>query len=347
MFSNEALSRLGRFLETTLNGVRGLRIENVALLHGGASRDTYSFDALYNGPAGPGRSGFILRLEQRGGLMDAERALELAAYRAVEGRGVPAPMPVAMGNDTRILGAPFVLMERVENAHAASQFAVDPYGEAAGAIGRQLFGVLGRLAAIDPYDTDLPAVALAPAPDQCWRRELDYWESVLDMDALEPQPIAKAAIRRLRKNAPPPPPRLAIVHGDLRHGNFLHNGAGRITAVLDWEMTHLGDPLEDLAWTLDPLWSLGKPDLAAGLIPQAEAVRIWESQSGLDFEPERFRWWSLFANVKGLAIWTASARSFIDGRTRNPMLAFSGWYCAARHNQIIAARLAAAPRGGL
>lgn len=348
MFSDAALGRLGRFVETTLGaapaGEPGVRIENLALLHGGASRDTYSFDAVR---AGGERAGFILRLEQHGGLMDAERALELAAYRAVEGRGVPAPMPLAMCNDARILGAPFILMQRVENAHAASQFASDPYGAHAEAIGRDLFAVLGRLAAIDPYDTGLPSVAMAPETDQCWRRELDYWESVLNMDALEPQPIAEAAIRRLRKNAPPPPPRLAIVHGDLRHGNFLHNGAGRVTAVLDWEMTHLGDPLEDLAWTLDPLWSLGKPERAAGLLPQAEAVGIWERQSGLGFEPERFRWWSLLVQVKGLAIWAAAARSFIDGRTRNPMLAFSGWYCAARHNQMIAARLAAAPRGGL
>src|SRR5262249_53033497 len=121
----------------------------------------------------------------------------------------------------------------------------------------------------------------------------------------------------------------------------------RIVAVLDWELTHIGDPMEDLAWSLDPIWTLGRPDHAAGLIPRDEAIALWEDASAQDFNAERFRWWSLFSGVKGLAIWASAAKSVADGRSRDPMRAFCGWYCATRHNQILADRLAAAPRGGL
>ncbi|MES1156933.1 MAG: phosphotransferase family protein [Alphaproteobacteria bacterium] len=347
MLTAQDQARLARHLEATLNGVSDLRIANVALLHGGTSRNTYAFDALYNTKDGPVRRGFVLRLNSKGAFMDAERALEYAACRAVQGRGVPAPMPIAMVDDASVLGAPFLLVERVEGAFAASPFRPDPYGAHGQSIGRDFFTVLGKLARIDPYDTDLPDIALVPDPEQCWSRELDHWEQVLAIDSLEPQPIAAAAIRRLRANRPPPPQRLSIVHGDFRHGNFLHDGRGRITAVLDWELTHIGDPIEDLAWSLDPMWSLGKPEFAAGLLPPREAVQIWEAASGVSFDAERYRWWSLFANVKGLAIWAAAARAYADGLTKDPMRAFSSWYCSTRHNLMLADRLAAAPRGGL
>src|SRR5262245_50334238 len=116
MLSAEAHLRLARYLEGVLQGARGIRVTRMTLLHGGTSRDTYSFDAEYDTKKGPVRRGFVLRLEAKSGLMDAERALEFAAYRSVQGRGVPAPMPVAMQNDPRVLGAPFQLVERVEHA---------------------------------------------------------------------------------------------------------------------------------------------------------------------------------------------------------------------------------------
>ena len=77
----------------------------------------------------------------------------------------------------------------------------------------------------------------------------------VDRNELEPQPIIRAAIRWLRANPPPPPERVSVVHGDYRVGNFLYTKEG-IHGIVDWEMAHLGDPLEDLAWSFMEL-SLG------------------------------------------------------------------------------------------
>lgn len=339
--------RLAAFLDSLLNNVWDLRIESCARIHGGASRETFNLEISYEQEGLRKSRGLILRRDPPDSLIDTERALEFAAYRSVYGRGVPVPEALALVADPALLGAPFFLMERIDGGAAASPFQAGAYDPHSEAIGRSFFSILGRIAAIDPYDTEFPGVTPTPGPEECWRIALDYWAGVLRADAMEPQPIAEAAIRRLRASPPPPAQKLSIVHGDYRSGNFLYDGQGQILAVLDWEMAHIGDPLEDLAWALDPLWANDRPHLAAGMIDRTEAIGLWEAASGLKVDPAALEWWSLFASLKGLAIWASSSRAYAGGKNTDPVLAFSGWYCSVRHDQIIAERLAAAGRGRL
>ena len=114
-----------------------------------------------------------------------------------------------------------------------------------------------------------------------------------------------------------------------------------MTAILDWEMAHIGDPYEDLAWATDPLWSLGDEENAAALLPWPEAIAIWQEHSGCTFDPAAFAWWSLFSSVKGMGIWVTSAHTWNEGKNPDPILAWSGWFTTAAHNLILAHRLAA------
>ncbi|MET0182595.1 MAG: phosphotransferase family protein [Caulobacterales bacterium] len=347
MLTAGEITRLEAFLARALSDGGALQVKNVARLPGGASRQTYSFDAVFSQNGSQQSRGFILRRDPPDAIVDTDRALEFAACKSMQDRGVPAPRPLALVSDARVLGAPAIITERIENAHAASAFHPDPFGPHKDSIGRDYFAILGRIAAIDPYVTPLAEVCVAPAPHECWSRELDHWARIIAQDALEPQPIAQAAIRRLRANPPPSPPRLSIVHGDYRIGNFLHDRAGVIRAIIDWELTHIGDPMEDLAWALDPLWAQGRHHLAAGLIPMEDAIEIWEDEADQDFDAERYQWWSIFSCVKGIAIWVSSARALFEHRRSDPVLAFSSWYCLTRHNQILADRLSRARRGAL
>jgi aminoglycoside phosphotransferase (APT) family kinase protein len=145
----------------------------------------------------------------------------------------------------------------------------------------------------------------------------------------------------LRRYPPPAAQKLSVVHGDYRSGNFLHDGEGRILAILDWEMAHIGDPLEDLGWAFDPLWSHFDSTKVAGLLPRADAIAIWEKTSGLKVDPEALAWWALFNAFKGLVIWISAAKSFRDGGGVDPVLGFSGLYCTRRHDQILAEKLEA------
>ena len=158
---------------------------------------------------------------------------------------------------------------------------------------------------------------------------------MIDEDELEPQPIARAAIRWMRSNPPPPAQRISIVHGDYRTGNFLFDASGAIRAILDWEMAHLGDPLEDLGWALDPLWSADR-EHPGGMLKRDEAIAVWERASGLKADPVALRWWSMFASFKGLAIWISSAKEFQAGTNTDPVMAFSGLYCLPFHNKRLA-----------
>jgi aminoglycoside phosphotransferase (APT) family kinase protein len=165
---------------------------------------------------------------------------------------------------------------------------------------------------------------------------------VIDEDEREPQPIARPALRWLKRNPPPPAQNIAVVHVDYRTGNFLYDAGGNIRAILDWEMAHLGDPLEDLGWAIDPLWSHGDPSRPAGTIPRGEALAIWEKESGLKLDTAALAWWEIFASLKGLAIWISAAREYAEMRNADPVNAFSGWFCLAFHNKVLADRLGAA-----
>ena len=87
------------------------------------------------------------------------------------------------------------------------------------------------------------------------RLNVEYWESQIERWAMRPYPLAEWGIRWLKAHSPVAP-RVAIVHGDYRTGNFLEQG-GRITAILDWELVHLGDPHEDLGWASLPMYMGG------------------------------------------------------------------------------------------
>ena len=312
-------------------------IEGLARISGGASRETYRFDALVRGERQP----LILRRDPPGSLIETDRLMEYEAIRSFQAEGVPAPEPVALEAEGAELERPFFIMKRILIGAASSPFAPNAFGEHVDAIAEQFFGILGRIARTDPKSLPVGAVAEAPALDQCWKRELDYWSGVIEADELHPQPIVRAAIRRLYANPPPPAQKISVVHGDYRPGNFLHDGAGTITAILDWEMAHLGDPLEDFGWATDPLWSAGYPETVSGMVSRDRAIALWEAASGMKIDRQALAWWDLFASVKGQAIWTSSAKEWVDGGFREPILAFSGWFTARRHDEILAERLCA------
>src|SRR5262249_45527901 len=158
--------------------------------------------------------------------------------------------------------------------------------------------ILGEIASQDPANLGLIGVMEAPERQNCWKRELDYWEGVLDSDELIPQPVSRAAIRWMRRNPPPPAQKIGVVHGDFRTGNFLYDPEGGIHAILDWEMSPLGDPLEDLCWSINRAWCWARDDRRGGLVPKEDAIRIWQKASGLKADPAAFHWWELFASIK-------------------------------------------------
>lgn len=331
--------RFARYLAAHLPDATDVQVAEMARIHGGASRETYRCRASWNEGDHRRERGLILRRDPLGSLIETERDVEYTAYAAFRDTPVPVPGVLFLETDGRWLERPFFVMEMVDGA-AANPFLPEVYGAHSESLGRQFWTILGHIAAADVQTSGLASRVVVPEASSCWRQQLEYWEKVIDEDELEPQPIARAAIRWLRRNPPPPAPRLCVVHGDYRSGNFLSDGEGKIRAILDWEMCHVGDPHEDLGWACDPLWACMDANRPAQLIPKAQALRLWEQASGLVVDPVALRWWEVFAHVKGLAIWISSSKEYVSGNNKDPVLLLSGWLCTERHNRILSAKLA-------
>jgi aminoglycoside phosphotransferase (APT) family kinase protein len=327
--------RLARYIETRLPGASDVVVTALERISGGASRETYRFRLSYREGGQALDRRLILRRDPPASLIDTERRVEFEAYRAFAGSAVPVPRMLWLEEADDALDHPFFIAEELAGFQASPQMLfAGAYDAVLPKVAERKWTILGEIARADPHALGLTSVMEAPALDAAWRRELDHWEAIFDSDEAEPQPIARAAIRWLRANPPPPAQKLSVVHGDYRTGNFLYDEAGEIHGVLDWEMAHLGDPLEDLAWGFNPIWQFGR-GLAGGLVSQDQAIAIWERASGLSADPVALHWWTLFNCVKGQGIWVGSARAFIDGGNKEPIMVYPAWWLLNAQDRAI------------
>lgn len=326
--------RVAAYVAARLPQAADVAVHDLERIPGGASRETYRFRATWTESGAARERRMILRRDPPASLIDTERRIEFAAYRAFHGSAVPVPQMLWLEEDPRHLDHPFFIAEEVAGFQASPQVLFSgAYDAALPRLAERKWTILGEIARADAGG--LSEVMAAPAAEDCWRRELAHWETILDRDEAEPMPIVRAAIRWLKASPPPPAQKVGVVHGDYRTGNFLYDAAGEIHAVLDWEMAHLGDPLEDLAWGFNPVWSFGRGDLAGGLCGKAEAVATWERASGLTADPAALHWWTLFNCVKGQAIWVGSARAFIDGGNKEPIMVYPAWWLMNAQDRAI------------
>jgi aminoglycoside phosphotransferase (APT) family kinase protein len=325
--SEESLCEgLGRFLSSRWGAET--RVQAASRIPGGASRETWKCQANSGGVC----RGLIVRLDPDSSLIDTDRATEYRAMEAAYKAGLPVPEPLFLEYDPTWLGRPFSISAEVTGAQASPDGMPQAHREK---LGRRKWDILGQIARLDPAGLALADVLPATSVNTCALEQLAYWRKVIVDDELHANPVAHAALRWLARHPPPPAQKLSLVHGDFRTGNFLYTPDGEIAAVLDWEMAHLGDPLEDLAWSLDPLWNWREPDLAGRLLPHQQAVRCWEAASGLGVDPDAFAWWRVFAAVKAIGIWISSSEDFHNGASKLPILALAGWLMTDRQQQIL------------
>ena len=296
---------------------------------GGASRET--FRVLVEDETGSEEK-LILRRTQESSLIETSQSTEYLAYCAYQGTSVPVPAMIDINEDEEALGAPFMLMKQLDGA-AASPFTPDAYSPHEKELGQQFWSILGEIAKKDIKD-DFINQFDSPTEDPCWKKELDKWVKVIKEDSISIEPILEAGIRKLYKKPPKEPSKKSLVHGDYRNGNFLFN-ENKITGILDWEMAHIGDPLEDLGWALSPIWSWQDPSKPAYLIDRQASLSVWESSSGLAIDKNDLKWWELFACVKGMAIWISAGNEFKTGKNVDPINLFSPWIPGDIHLEII------------
>jgi aminoglycoside phosphotransferase (APT) family kinase protein len=293
-----------------LPGVLGaeVRVEGLRRLSGGASRETWSFSAVT--PAGDARA-LILRRDPPDSPKEG-MGLEARLLAAAAKAEVPVPAVLASSDDPSIVGSPFLLMEHVDGETIPRKILREPaFARALPRMAGQCGQILARLHAIDP--------------DQVKGLEggdsLTRYRQVLD-ELGEPHPAFELAFRFLEGNRPPPGPEV-VVHGDFRHGNLIIGRDG-VRAVIDWELGHRGQPLEDLGWLCVKAWRFGKEPPVGGFGTYDQLVDAYEAAGGRPVDGDALRWWETFGVLKWGIICMMQANTHTSGATRSVELAAIG-----------------------
>jgi aminoglycoside phosphotransferase (APT) family kinase protein len=285
----------------------GVRIEGLDPLAGGSSRELWSFDAVL--PAGE-RLPLVLRRDPEGREDPEGRVREWEALRAAHTHGVPVPEP--LWQDTGE-----IVMRRVEGEAIPRRVLRDH-----AAVHARLLDQLAEAAA-RTHAVPLAELPGVPAPDTPPAlAAVDELEGQLDATG-ESHPALELGLRWLRAHLPAPRAP-ALVHGDFRLGNFLVSGEG-LSAVLDWELCHIGDPIEDLGWLCIRSWRFGNDDRpAAGLGSRARLLEAYEEAGGGDIDPADLRFWEVFGNVRWGVICIVQAGVHLAGERPSLELAAIG-----------------------
>jgi aminoglycoside phosphotransferase (APT) family kinase protein len=301
---------------------REIEVSQPKRIPGGASRETWSFDASWSENGERASRGFIARRDPVASVLETERYVEFRVYQAMQGTGVPVPEMLWLETDPQWLERPFFVMGRLPGEASPQAMVGGMLGDAA-AIAQQKCEILARIHNVDWRERGLEELG-APADDRaCGAMEIERWYTVLQKEALEPQPVLEMAFAWLRAHQPVAP-RISVVHGDYRTGNFLVHD-GKVTGVLDWEMAHLGDPLEDVAWACLRCWRWAGDGRIGGLLPRAEFYRRYEESGGASVDEEAVRFWEVLGNCKMAIISLTGARSYASGLSSEAIHAFTAY----------------------
>ena len=305
-------------------GAARASVEGMRRLPGGASRETWSFDATYDADGKTIRLPLVLRRDPGPTSIQTSRREEFLLIKAARAEGVPVPQVYWLGDETETLGARFFIMERVEGeALARRLLRDDAYSEARRVMTAQLGAILARIHRIDRSRHGLTFLAEPTPGESPAAAEVERYDQIYQMVAPDPHPAIEIALRWLGQHLPEGVKR-SLVHGDFRIGNVMFGPEG-VRSILDWELAHIGDPMEDLGWMCVRSWRFGNDDKPVGGIGQREELfAAYEAGGGDRVDPERVRFWEVFGNLKWGIICISQAKTFLDGGVRSVELASLG-----------------------
>lgn len=287
------------------------RVEGLTRLSGGASRDTWSLDAVDR----EGRRHPLILQRQRSLVVSAwlATALEARLLETARKAGVPTAAVLAWSDGSDELGLPYLLFERIAGETIPQRILREErFASARGMLARQYGEALGRIQRIEP--SEVPGLA--------FQDPLDHFEQVLD-GLGEPSPALAFGFRWLRTHRPPAGDPV-VVHGDFRNGNGIVAPEAGLQAVIDWELAHLGDPLEDLGWFCIRAWRFGSPLPVGGFGRYDEIIAGYEATSGRKVARETLRWWQIMGTVRWAVICLMQGATHWQGHRRSVELAVTG-----------------------
>lgn len=329
------LPQLCQCLESLLREDLGssFEISDARWLSGGASKVQMAFNLEWDRPGlGFEKTAMVLRMEPAESIVETSRRREFQLIKAFEGV-VPVPHAFWCDADARHLPYPAMV-------YGFAPGVTKPTDASGGVTGMGILmppAIRARLAPqfIDHLRTihghdyrkaDLTAFDVpASGTTQCAEWCLNNFERVWEEDCDEDIPLMRVIAAWLRRNLPVLE-KPALIHADYRSGNFLFTEHDtRITAILDWELGHIGDRHQDLAWTTSRAFGNlaedGKTFLVSGLMPEDEFFDAYRKASGFKVNPRTVHWYKIY-NAYSLAVMTLATgyRAARNGKTHQDVL---------------------------
>jgi aminoglycoside phosphotransferase (APT) family kinase protein len=312
---------LARFLEARLG--TPVQVSNLERNTEGFSQETFSFDAAL---AGETRR-YVAKREPVAGLLEPyDLEPEFRVLHGLTGKGVLSPPTPWFSDDPRVLERPFYVMERLPGEvplPTAGASGTGPFTPAEReALAAQVASALARLHAVDWQKLGFDFLGVPSPGRAAAERELTRWEERIARAGFPAPPLLADALAWLRRSLPEAR-EITLVHGDFRLGNWLVEQSGdgaTLLGVLDWEMVHLGDPLEDLAWCSSELWR-GQTPWAGAMVPPEDFAAAYARASGRAVDESRMAFYRVLSVVKMIAIMLTGIRAFRDGRTSDLRMA--------------------------
>lgn len=301
-FTDDKRPDLEGYLRHTL-GAERVEIHAAALLSGGAVQENWRLGVSVAGGSREGEHAWVLRTDALARLpVSLDRTAEFRVLSVAHSAGISVAEPLVDCADASILGAPFMILTAMPGTANARTLTRDPNLETWGADLAYALGTeLARIHQIRPQSQAasdlgfLPRQLLPPA-----HAEVQRLRNLLD-SASEARPALEYILNWLERHAPVTET-TTLVHGDFRTGNFLVDD-GTLSAILDWEFAHWGDPLEDLGWFCARGWRFGADDReAGGLAPRSAVLEGYRSVSGRTITAGDLVFWEILAAAKWAAI---------------------------------------------
>ena len=297
-----------------------VEVTGLRRLPGGASRETWAFDA--------GGRALVLRRDARASADPATMAREAALLTAAASARVPVPALVDQGPE--LLGAPYLIMERLDGETIPRRLLRDGrFAPVRPRLAHELGTILARLHTISP-----DAVPGLPDGDP-----LDDLAAVYQGFA-EPRPAVELALRwldqRLDQRRPATSAERSVVHGDFRNGNLMIDPSG-VRGVLDWELAHAGDPAEDLGWLCVKAWRFGAAEPVGGFGPRAALLEGYAAAGGTPPTAEALHWWEVYGTLRWTILCRSQAERYLDGSDPSIEYAVLGRkVCEQEHDLLLA-----------
>jgi aminoglycoside phosphotransferase (APT) family kinase protein len=284
------------------------RVEGVQRLSGGASQQTWAFEIR----GGAVNLPLVLRHAASGGAervkMTAGLEVEAHLIAAAKAAGVPVPDVRHVLRPEDGLGEGFV-MERLQGETLGRRIVRDArFANARRVLARQCGAALARIHAMPT--ADLPNTLRRGGPGAELRFQIDLHRSHHTT-----RPVFELAFQWLRKHCPNDVTP-ALVHGDFRNGNLMV-GEGGLLGVLDWELAHLGDPMEDLGWLCVNAWRFGSIDLPVGGFGTLEDLFEGYAAAGGQVNAQRVHYWEVMGTLKWGIVCESMLHAWLAGHERD------------------------------